>query len=423
MPDGPFPRQDRPDAPAPASGDATPPDTPGRDAAGAPDPGATRPASPDGAHAARAATAPVPRDPPAPPGTPPSPPRGTPARTLRDADALRDAGLIDPEARAAIAAVAERYAIAVTPAVAALIDRDDPADPIARQFVPDPAELRTTPQELADPIADGPHTPVPGVVHRYPDRALLKPLLACPVYCRFCFRREVVGPDGGVLAEPALEAALDWFRRTPQVREAILTGGDPLMLSPRRLGHIVAALSAMPHIEIIRIHSRVPVADPARITPALLDALDTDKALFLCVHANHAREFSADARTALRRLARGGVALLGQSVLLRGVNDSAAALEALFRAMLASRVKPYYLHQLDRAPGTARFEVPIAEGRALLRALRGRVTGLAWPTYVLDLPGGEGKAPLGPEFAARDGAGWVVEGPLGGAWRQEDAPG
>jgi lysine 2,3-aminomutase len=330
---------------------------------------------------------------------------------------LVKAGLVEPGAREALDEVAERYAIAITPAVRALIDPTDPADPIARQYVPHPDELLTAPWERSDPTADAPHSPVKGVVHRYPDRALLKPLLACPVYCRFCFRREAVGPDGGVLTEAELDAALDWFARTPTVREAILTGGDPLMLSPRRLARIVARLSALPHIEIIRVHSRVPVADPARVTAALVEALAvTDKALFLCVHANHAREFSAGAAEALRRLSTAGIPLLGQSVLLRGVNDSAAALEDLFRAMLRHRMKPYYLHQLDRAPGTARFEVPIAEGRALLRALRGRLSGLAWPTYVLDLPGGAGKAPLGPDFAVEDEEGhWLIDGPLDGA--------
>ncbi|PZP44903.1 MAG: lysine-2,3-aminomutase-like protein [Azospirillum brasilense] len=346
----------------------------------------------------------------------------SPARTLRSPEALAEAGLVPAAALPGLRAVSERYAISVTPGVAALIDRTDPADPIAAQYIPQAAELIISAQELEDPTADHPHSPVKGVVHRYPDRALLKPLLACPVYCRFCFRREQVGPDGGLLSEAELDAALDYFARTPQLHEAILTGGDPLMLSPRRLGMIVARLSTIPHIEIIRIHSRVPVADPARVTPALAGALDTEKALFLCVHANHAREFSPPARSALRLLARGGVALLGQSVLLRGVNDSEAALEDLFRAMLASRIKPYYLHQLDRAPGTARFEVPIAEGRRLLHALRGRLTGLAWPVYALDTPGGGGKAPIGPEFATPEGADWVVERPLDGAPYRHAAP-
>ncbi len=329
-------------------------------------------------------------------------------RTLRTADALVSAGLIAPAARHATAAVARRYAVAITPAMQALIAPADAAttasgiaaadDPIGRQFVPDPAELVTAPHESADPIADDALSPIKGVVHRYPDRALLKPLLICPVYCRFCFRREHVGPDGGLLTNAELAAAYDWFRARPAIREVILTGGDPLMLSPRRLRQIVAALSAIPHIEIMRVHTRVPVADPARLTQALAAALETDKSIWLVVHANHAREFTNDARAALRRVLALGIPLLGQSVLLRGVNDSEAALEALFRAMLAARVKPYYLHQLDAAPGTARFHVPIAEGRRLLAALRGRVTGLAWPTYVLDLPGGGGKVPIGPIY-------------------------
>jgi lysine 2,3-aminomutase len=314
-------------------------------------------------------------------------------RTLRTPQDLVEAGLIAPEAALALEAVAARYSIAVTPAMAALIR--EAGDPIARQYLPEPEELITAPHELEDPTADAPFTPIKGVVHRYPDRALLKPLLACPVYCRFCFRREAVGPDGGLLTEAELDAALDWFAATPAVREVILTGGDPLMLSPRRLGRILARLAAIPHIETLRIHSRVPVADPARITPGMLAALELERPLYVCVHANHAAEFTPAAAQGLRALHGAGVVLLGQSVLLRGVNDSAAELEALFRAMLRHRVKPYYLHQLDPAPGTARFHVPEAEGLALMRTLRGRVTGLAWPVYVQEQPEGAGKIPLG----------------------------
>ncbi len=320
--------------------------------------------------------------------------------TLRDADGLIAAGLAAPHQRAALAAVASRYAVAIPPALAALIERPD--DPIARQFVPDPAELVTAAHEHPDPIADAALSPIKGIVHRYADRVLLKPLLICPVYCRFCFRREQVGPDGGLLTDAELDAALGWIAARPAIREVILSGGDPLMLSPRRLGRIVAALSAIPHVEIIRIHSRVPVADPARISPALMAALATERALFVVLHANHAREFTAPAQAAIRRIQMAAVPVLGQSVLLRGVNDSEAALEALFRAMLRARIKPYYLHQLDPAPGTARFHVPIAEGRALLATLRGRLTGLAWPTYVLDIPGGFGKVPIGPDYLEAD---------------------
>jgi lysine 2,3-aminomutase len=328
--------------------------------------------------------------------------------TLRDADALCAAGLIDPARRDAVAAVERRYAVAVPPAMQALIETPD--DPIGRQFIPDPAELHTAPHERPDPIGDDALSPVKGIVHRYPDRVLLKPLLVCPVYCRFCFRREHVGPDGGLLTEAELQAAYGWIAARPAIREVVLTGGDPLMLSPRRLGGIVQALSAIPHVEILRVHSRVPVADPPRLTDAAAAALDTATPMWLVVHANHPREFTPAACAALRRLSLRGIPLLGQSVLLRGVNDDAAVLEALFRAMLAARVKPYYLHQLDPAPGTARFHVPIEQGQALLAALRGRVTGLAWPTYVLDIPGGFGKVPIGPAYL--DGG--TVRDPFGG---------
>jgi lysine 2,3-aminomutase len=226
----------------------------------------------------------------------------------------------------------------------------------------------------------------------------LKPLLICPVYCRFCFRREHVGPGGGLLSDAELEAAYAWFRERPAIREVILTGGDPLMLSPRRLGSILQTLAGIPHIELLRIHTRVPAADPARVTDALAAAMEVETPVWLVVHANHAREFTPAANTALRRIQAAGVPSLGQSVLLRGVNDSPEALEDLFRAMLRARVKPYYLHQLDPAPGTARFAVPIEEGQRILRALRGRLTGLAWPTYVLDIPGGHGKVPIGPNY-------------------------
>ncbi|MFT8723206.1 MAG: lysine-2,3-aminomutase-like protein [Acetobacter malorum] len=321
-------------------------------------------------------------------------------RLLRTPEDLIAAGLVPPGQKDALDAVAQDYATAIPPAFLALIEQPD--DPIGVQVIPSPEELRVTPEERSDPIGDEALSPVPGIVHRYADRALLKPLLVCPLYCRFCFRREHVGPDGGVLDDTALEKALDWLRSHPAIREVILTGGDPLMLSPRRLGQIITALSAMPHVTTIRLHTRVPVAAPERVTDALLDVLETDKALWMAVHINHAREMSEAARACLKRLVRRGVPLLGQSVLLRGVNDSEQALEDLFRSMVEVRMRPYYLHQLDPAPGTARFHVPVAEGQRLLAGLRGRVTGLAWPTYVLDIPGGYGKVPLGPEYV--DGA-------------------
>lgn len=318
--------------------------------------------------------------------------------TLRRIEDLIAQGLVAPEDEAALNHVAEHYATAIPPAFRALITTPD--DPIGRQVIPTPAEAQIAPHEMMDPIGDDALSPVPGIVHRYADRALLKPLLICPLYCRFCFRREHVGPDGGLLSDDDLARAFDWLRDRPGIREIILTGGDPLMLSPRRLTHIMQSLSAIPHIETIRLHSRVPLAAPERLTPDLLDAMETDRAFWLVIHANHAREFTPTVRTALRDIQKRGIPVLAQSVLLRGVNDTVPALEALLRAMVTARVKPYYLHQLDPAPGTAHFHVPIAEGRALLEDLRGRVTGLAWPTYVLDIPGGHGKIPIGPDYMA-----------------------
>ena len=316
------------------------------------------------------------------------------SRTLRSPQDLARAGLVALDVVPGLEAVAARYATAITPAMAALITPGDPSDPIGLQYIPDAAELITAPHELEDPTADAPFTPVKGVVHRYPDRALLKPLLACPVYCRFCFRREKVGPDGGVLTEAELQEAFAWFEGNAAIREVILTGGDPLMLSARRLDEILRRLAGMTHIETLRIHTRVPVADPARITAALVAALRQAKPVFIAVHANHAREFTPDATGALARLADAGVPLLGQSVLLRGVNDNAPALEALLRAMIRNRIRPYYLHSLDAAPGTARFQVPEAEGLALMAALRGRLPGHALPLFVRETPMGGGKKPV-----------------------------
>jgi lysine 2,3-aminomutase len=335
--------------------------------------------------------------------------------TLRGAAELVAAGLVAPERAAEIAAVAERFAVAVTPDMAALIDPGDPDDPIARQFVPQAAEREVAAEERQDPIADRLLSPVKGIVHRYPDRVLLKPSHVCPVYCRFCFRREQVGPEGETLDSGELHAALDYIRARPQIWEVIVTGGDPFLLSPRRLGAILGALDAIPHLGVIRFHTRVPIVAPRRVTAALVDALAAEKAVYVAIHANHPRELTAAAQAACRRLSRAGIPLLGQSVLLRGVNDDAATLEALFRGLAAMRVKPYYLHHPDLARGTAAFRPTLAEGRALMRALRGRVSGLCQPSYVLDLPGGHGKVPVAESHAApgAQAGEWEVEDPSG----------
>ena len=333
------------------------------------------------------------------------------AKTLHTPEALAAAGLVAPQRLAALERVAAQYAVAITPAVAALIDLDDPDDPIARQFVPAEAELERRPEELADPIGDEAHSPTPGVVHRYPDRVLLMATHACAVYCRFCFRRETVGPGAARSLSPrALDAAIAYIAHRPQIWEVILTGGDPLILSPRRLGALVERLGAIEHVKVIRLHTRVPVVDPDRITPALVKALRrSGKAVYVALHADHPRELAPAARAACARLVDAGVPMLGQSVLLAGVNDDPETLGALMRAMVETRIKPYYLHHPDHAPGTSHFRTTIAEGQKVMRAMRGRLSGLCQPTYVLDIPGGHGKVPVGPGYLEGD----EVEDPWG----------
>lgn len=317
-------------------------------------------------------------------------------RTLRSGADLRAAGLIAEDAVSAADAVAQRYAVAVTPTVAGLIDSADPNDPIALQYLPRTSELVTLPEEREDPIGDLTHSPVEGIVHRYPDRVLLKAVHVCPVYCRFCFRREMVGPEGlGTLSAEALERALDYIAGHEEIWEVILTGGDPLVLSARRLGAMMERLGKIAHVKVVRIHTRVPVADPDRVDEALLQAIKASgKTIYLAVHANHPRELTGAGEAAIRRIGAAGIVLLSQSVLLRGVNDKVEVLAALMRRFVELGVRPYYLHHPDLAPGTAEFRLSIAEGQALVKALRGHVSGLCQPTYVLDIPGGYGKAPI-----------------------------
>ncbi|MBE7200532.1 MAG: lysine-2,3-aminomutase-like protein, partial [Parafilimonas terrae] len=268
-------------------------------------------------------------------------------RVLRSADDLVAAGLVTDAEAETLQAVLARYAVSVTPDMAELIDPEASDDPIARQFLPSPQERVTEPEERADPIGDAAHSPVTGIVHRYPDRVLLKPLHVCPVYCRFCFRREMVGPNGlGTLSDAELEGALAYIARDARIWEVVLTGGDPFALSGRRLGAIAARLASIEHVRVMRIHTRVPVVKPDLVTADLVRALKRFRgAVFVALHANHPREFTPEARAACARLVDAGIPLVSQSVLLRGINDDAATLEALMRAFVENRIKPYYLHQ------------------------------------------------------------------------------
>lgn len=311
---------------------------------------------------------------------------------LTSVGGLIDAGLAPMADRDVLTRVADTFRIRISTEMAGAAT---PA--IARQFVPTPAELTIRPEDLADPIGDATHSPAPGLTHRYPDRVILHATQTCEVYCRFCFRRETVGDDGP-LPDADLEACLAYIAQTPAIWEVILTGGDPMVLSPRRLAQILTRLSAIPHVQIIRFHTRVPVVAPEKITPTLLAALKTRATVQIVVHTNHADELTPNARQALATLADTGIPLLSQTVLLAGINDDADTLATLFRTLIVNRVKPYYLHHCDLARGASHFRTTIAKGQSIMAQLRGRLSGICLPLYVLDIPGGHGKVPIGPAY-------------------------
>ncbi len=299
---------------------------------------------------------------------------------------------LDP---APLEAVVARYPLRITPHYLGLIQA--PGDAIWRQCVPDPRELSGE-ALLHDPLGEERHSPVSGVIHRYPDRVVLLVSGACAVYCRFCTRKRQVGCAAMQLTPGQLEAGLAYIARTPAIRDVLLSGGDPLLLTDGVLGELLSRLRSIPHVEIIRIGSRVPVTLPERITPALCELLGRHHPLYLNTHFNHPRELTPEAAVACRRLTAAGIPLGNQTVLLRGVNDEAAVLAELLRGLLRIRVRPYYLHQMDLAQGTGHFRTRVETGLGLIAALRGQVSGLAIPHYVIDLPGGLGKVPLLPEY-------------------------
>ncbi len=335
-----------------------------------------------------------------------------PARTARTIDQLVDLGLADAGTRQALEAVADQFAVAITPTVIETI-ADDSDGPVARQFVPDARELEIAPGERDDPIGDAAHEAVKGIVHRYPDRVLLNAVRVCAVYCRYCFRRADIGPGTKALNAAELDAALDYIRTHGEIWEVILSGGDPLLLKAATITRIASALGEMAHVGTMRVHTRLPIVAPERIDEAMIRALTVKRPTYVVVHVNHADEMTPAVEAACGRLADAGIPLLSQSVLLRGVNDDAAVLTRLFRKLIENRIKPYYLHHLDQAKGTSHFRVPIAEGRELMRQMRGNVSGLCQPTYVLDIPGGHGKVPIGPDYLEMDDGTCRVVDPTG----------
>ena len=333
----------------------------------------------------------------------------TGSQTLRTSRQLRAANLISENEITAIDEVRAKYTVAIPESIVSLIDQNDPNDPIARQFVPNPAELKVMDDETKDPIGDITHSPMPGLVHRYPDRVLLTPTLSCPVYCRYCFRRDRVGRSEGTPNRKELDAALRYIEATLSIREVILTGGDPLSLSDKRLEDILNRIVSIPHIQNIRIHTRFPIVAPKRVTNTLIKALQTKLPIWLVLHTNHPKELTSEVGTACAKLTNGGVPLLSQSVLLKGVNDDVEILAELMRSLVRLKIKPYYLHHPDRAQGTAQFRISIETGKKLVKALHGQISGLCQPNYVIDIPGGHGKVLVNSAFRSADENVWILE--------------
>lgn len=344
--------------------------------------------------------------------------------TLRSIEELESRNLVSKNQHSGIAKVLEKFSLAITPHVLDVMSGSDSEGAVAAQFVPSTLELEEHPNESSDPIGDSTHTPVAGIIHRYSDRVLLNAIQTCAVYCRFCFRRENVGPGNGGLTPEQLDKAIKYISDDDQIWEVILSGGDPLTLSPRRLSAVIEKISAIPHVGVVRLHTRVPCVAPDKITSDVLAALKKHPAVYVVLHVNHADEITLEVSKKLAMLADSGIPLLSQSVLLKDINDNAETLTKLFRKLLVNRVKPYYLHHGDLAKGTGHFRTSIKRGQELMRELRGPLSGLCQPQYVLDLPGGYGKVPIGHQYLERLSSGaYELDDVFGGKQSYEDTQG
>ncbi len=315
---------------------------------------------------------------------------------------------LTPSEREGTRLASRKLSLAITPYFSGLIDPPDPDCPIRCQVVPRLPENDRSPWEMADPCGEEGQSPVPGLVHRYPDRVLLLATDRCAAYCRFCTRSRLVSNAAGYDFHPALDRQIDYVRRHPEVRDVLVSGGDPLLLSDDKLDGLLGELRAIPHVELLRIGTRMPIFLPARITPELCARLRRHHPLFISVHANHPRELSLEARQALGRLADAGIPLGSQTVLLRHVNDHPAVMRALMHKLLACRVRPYYLYQCDLIAGSAHFRTSVRRGLEIMDSLRGHTTGYAVPRYVIDAPGGGGKVPIHPPYILSHNADRVV---------------
>jgi lysine 2,3-aminomutase len=315
---------------------------------------------------------------------------------------------LTPEEYAGTMLANTKLALAITPYFFNLVDAADEDCPIRRQVIPRLEETHTAPWEMSDPCGEDSHSPVPGLVHRYPDRVLFLVTDRCAAYCRYCTRSRLVSNATGYDFHPQFDRQIEYIRQTPAVRDVLLSGGDPLILSDEKLENLLSRLRAIPHVEFLRIGTRVPIFLPQRITPELCGMLREFHPLFISIHSNHPRELTAEAREALGRLADAGIPLGNQSVLLRGVNDDPLVMLAQVQKLLLCRVKPYYIYQCDLISGSAHLRASVREGLEIMESLRGHTTGYAVPQYVIDAPGGGGKVPVNPDYIMSRGSGRVV---------------
>jgi len=319
----------------------------------------------------------------------------TKKKTIRSSKDLLENGLISEDQMSMVDEIGKQFATSITPQVFETINFDDPNDPIRKQYVPTKEELNISPAELDDPIGDHPHTPVKGIVHRYPDRVLLKIVNVCPVYCRFCFRKELIGPGSEFLSKSEVAEGLQYIKENDSIWEVILTGGDPLVLSTEKIGLVLRKLDEIEHVKVIRFHTRIPVVKSQNVTDELVEIMKSLRAtVYLVVHTNHVNELTEEACACFAKLADAGIPLLSQTVLLKDINDNKEALSELMKGLVINRVKPYYLHHGDYAKGTAHFRTTIKKGQSLMHYLRAKHSGLCHPSYVIDLPEGRGKVSI-----------------------------
>ena len=315
---------------------------------------------------------------------------------------------LSSEERAGVLLAGNKLAMSITPHFFELIDRNNPDCPIRRQVIPRIEEGWTAPEELADPCGEDSHMPVPGLVHRYPDRVLFLVTDRCASYCRYCTRSRVVSGVGDQQLEIQWESAFRYLEQHKEIRDVLLSGGDPLLLSDDKLDRILTRLRSIPHIQFVRIGSRIPIFLPQRITPELCTLLQKHHPLFISIHTNHPKELTAEVRAGLERLANAGIPMGNQSVLLKGINDSPVIQRALVHKLLMCRVRPYYLYQCDLINGSSHLRTSVATGLDIINHLRGHTTGYGIPQFVVDGPGGGGKIPLNPDYILNHQPGRVI---------------